>query len=135
MIDHISLVVRDLDRARTFYGPVLAVLGQRRVMDVEDAPDYRGSGYGSGHEPQFWIGSGQPAPAVAPVPPEGQHVAFRAVDRATVDRFHATALAHGGRDNGVPGLRPHYHPNYYACFVIDLDGHHPGGGLPRPRLT
>ncbi len=53
----------------------------------------------------------------------GTHVAFAAPDRATVDAFHAAALAAGGRDNGAPGLRPHYHPDYYGAFVLDPDGH------------
>jgi catechol 2,3-dioxygenase-like lactoylglutathione lyase family enzyme len=66
--------------------------------------------------PQFWIGTGRPLQGVL-------HVAFAAPSRAVVDAFHAAALAAGGRDNGKPGLRPHYHENYYGAFVLDLDGH------------
>ena len=58
-----------------------------------------------------------------PTTPDGQHIAFRAPDRAAVDAFYAAALAAGGRDNGPPGLRPNYHPDYYAAFVLDPDGH------------
>ncbi|MDX1540549.1 MAG: VOC family protein [Geminicoccaceae bacterium] len=123
MIDHISLPVQDLDRSRAFYDRVLGALGHRRVID-QDLDDYVWCGYGEGPEPVFCIGSGKPGPAEPPVPPDGQHVAFQAKDRPTVDRFHAESLAAGATDNGAPGLREHYHPNYYAAFVIDPDGHH-----------
>ncbi len=123
MIDHLSLPVADLKRSRAFYDAVLATLGVRRVMDMEEA-DYVAAGYGgSEHEPAFWIGAAI-AEVPAPVPSEGQHIAFAAPNRAAVDAFHAAALAAGGRDNGAPGLRPQYHENYYAAFVADLDGHH-----------
>jgi catechol 2,3-dioxygenase-like lactoylglutathione lyase family enzyme len=72
-------------------------------------------GFGLPGKPQFWIHAGQPGGA--PV-----HVGFAASDRAAVDRFHATALAAGGRDNGPPGVREIYHPNYYGAFVLDPDG-------------
>jgi catechol 2,3-dioxygenase-like lactoylglutathione lyase family enzyme len=125
MIDHISLSVADLDRSRHFYDRVLTPLGARRMMDVDDAPGYRASGYGVVEgEPAFWIGigTGEDDKFVAP-PPQGQHVAFAAPDRASVDAFHAAAIMSGGRDNGLPGLRIQFHPNYYAAFVIDPDGH------------
>lgn len=67
-------------------------------------------------KPDFWIGSGTPnVPLI--------HIAFSVANRATVDAFYRAALAAGGRDNGAPGLRPHYHPNYYGAFVLDPDGH------------
>ena len=123
MIDHLSLPVADFERSRAFYDRVLAALGSHRVMDMEES-DYVAAGYGgSEHEAAFWIGTGKGL-APAPQPQEGQHIAFSAADRAAVDRFHAEGLAAGGRDNGAPGLRPEYHPNYYAAFVIDPDGHH-----------
>jgi catechol 2,3-dioxygenase-like lactoylglutathione lyase family enzyme len=125
MIDHISLSVADLDRSRSFYDRVLSALGVRRVTDVEDAPGYSAAGYGTTEgEPAFWIGvgTGEDDKFVAP-PPQGQHVAFAAPNRGAVDLFHASALIADGRDNGLPGLRVQYHPNYYAAFVIDPDGH------------
>ena len=122
MIDHISLRVGDLERSRAFYDRVLATLGHGRVMDIDEA-DYEGSGYGPGQAPAFAIGAGK-EPMPAPRPEIGQHVAFTAADRATVDRFHQQALAAGGADNGAPGLRPEYHLDYYAAFIIDPDGYH-----------
>jgi len=119
MIDHISIGVTDFERARGFYDAALGALGYHRMMDFGQA-----AGYGDRH-PSFWIGVPEPSPdapdgysLLAP----GGHVAFAAPDRAAVDAFHRAALAQGGRDNGGPGLRPHYHPDYYAAFVLDPDG-------------
>lgn len=124
MIDHISLPVSDYARSRAFYDKALSALGYNLAMEIADSPDFVGAGYGPAElpEPAFWIGA-SPHPAPPPVSPDGQHVAFRGPDRAAVDAFHAAALATGGRDNGPPGLRPHYHANYYAAFVLDPDGH------------
>jgi catechol 2,3-dioxygenase-like lactoylglutathione lyase family enzyme len=124
MIDHISLPVSDHARSRAFYDKALEALGYKVAMEVTDSPDYVGTGYGPSDlpEPAFWIGASR-EPAPLPVTPEGQHIAFQAPDRGAVDAFHAAALAAGGRDNGSPGLRPHYHSNYYAAFVLDPDGH------------
>lgn len=119
MIDHLGLVVSDLKRSGDFYRAALAPLGISLLMEVTEAmTGGHGAHLGLGAEgkPFFWIGTGS-APA-GPV-----HVAFAAPDRATVDAFHAAALAAGGRDNGAPGLRPHYHPGYYGAFVLDPDGH------------
>ncbi|HYH18943.1 MAG TPA: VOC family protein [Azospirillum sp.] len=113
MIDHISLPVADIDRARAFYDAVLATVGYKRMMDFG-----RTAGYGEDH-PHFWIGAPEDGSVCAPA---GVHVAFRAPTRAAVDAFHAAALSAGGADNGAPGLRPRYHPDYYAGFVIDPDG-------------
>jgi len=122
MIDHLSLPVSDYTRARAFYDAVLAALDQHCVMEMDEA-DFVAAGYGADpHEPVFWIGAGKPPAPVAP--PEGQHIAFRARDRAKVEAFHRAGLDAGGVDNGAPGLRPHYHADYYAAFVIDPDGHH-----------
>ena len=74
------------------------------------------AGYGADKKPFFWIGQ-------KTVPITGVHIAFAVRDRAAVDRFHAAGLAAGGRDNGPPGLRLHYHPNYYGAFILDPDGH------------
>lgn len=104
MIDHISLAVTEIDRSRAFYDRALAALGARRVMDVDDAPGFAGSAYGTDH-PTFWISGSRPPRPIA-TPPHGQHTAFAAADRAAVDAFYREALAAGGRDDGPPGLRP-----------------------------
>ncbi|MFD3264655.1 VOC family protein [Phenylobacterium ferrooxidans] len=123
MLDHVSLKVADHAAAQAFYDKALAPLGLTRLVPMEDA-----SGYGAGR-PFFWIGQGDKAGYC--------HVAFSAPDHATVDAFHAAALAAGGRDNGSPGLREHYHPSYYGAFVLDPDGHNieavcHGAGPARP---
>ena len=119
MIDHVGFAISDYERGKSFYGAALAPLGYTLVMEVEahqNQSGYPAAGYGTGGKPDFWIGG------------EGKlekplHVAILAKDRASVDAFHRAALAAGGKDNGAPGLRPHYHPNYYAAFVFDPDGH------------
>ena len=119
MIDHISIGVTDFERARTFYDAALTPLGYRRVMEFGTSV-----GYGNGH-PTFWIGVPEPspdAPGGYSEPAPGVHIAFAARDRAAVDAFFRAATAAGGRDNGGPGVRPHYHPDYYAAFVVDPDG-------------
>ncbi|MCC7273255.1 MAG: alpha/beta fold hydrolase [Alphaproteobacteria bacterium] len=117
MIDHIGLKVADYARARAFYEAALQPLGVTVVMSVGTAETggYEGCGFGRDGKPSFWIGTG--TPASGPL-----HVAFVAADRPAVDAFHRAALAAGGRDNGAPGIRAHYHPNYYGAFVLDLDG-------------
>jgi catechol 2,3-dioxygenase-like lactoylglutathione lyase family enzyme len=119
MIDHISLRVRDIARARAFYDAVLAPLGYQRLYDYPDA-----SGYGPPRPHPlkeqalpFWLGQDEGAAALS------GHLCFTAPSRAAVDAFHRAALAAGGRDDGEPGLRPQYHATYYAAFVIDPDGH------------
>jgi catechol 2,3-dioxygenase-like lactoylglutathione lyase family enzyme len=130
MIDHISLPVADFYRARAFYDAALQPLGYGRAMEFEHA-GYGGLGYGLAQKPTFWVGA--PLAGGPPVtPPPGFHVAFAAPDRASVDAFYAAALAAGGSDNGAPGLRPHYHPNYYAAFVLDPDGYHIEAVCHRP---
>ncbi len=108
-IDHLTLPVRDLEASRRFYRTALAPFG------VEEVEAWGGVGWGPPGRVDFYIRQGEPA---APL-----HLAFAASDRATVDAFHAAALAAGGTDNGAPGLRPHYHGNYYGGYAIDLDGH------------
>lgn len=110
MIDHIGLKVKDLARSRRFYSGALAPLGYRIVREFEKA-----AGFGTGDKPEFWIGQDlSPGPTA--------HVAFASPDRNTVGAFYSAALAAGGRDNGAPGLRSQYHPNYYGAFVFDPDG-------------
>ena len=118
MLDHVGFAVSDLDRSRKFYDAALAPLGLSIQMEVpaDETRDGRAAaGYGRDGDHIFWIGDKERVG-------EGTHVAFRADSRAQVDAFHAAALAAGGRDNGAPGLRPHYSPDYYAAFVFDPDG-------------
>ena len=118
MLDHIGFPVSDIAKARAFYERALAPLGITVLMEVtEKMTGGHGShlGFGRDDNPFFWIGNGKPA--VRDV-----HVAFSAHDTQTVVAFHQAAIAAGGRDNGAPGLRPEYHPGYFAAFVLDPDG-------------
>ncbi|QRG09177.1 VOC family protein [Xanthobacter dioxanivorans] len=117
MLDHVGISVRDVARSRAFYLAALAPLGYGIAMEVgEDGKGgHSNVGFGDG-KPVFWIGIGQTATG-------HMHIAFTAKDRASVDAFYRAALAAGGHDNGPPGLRPHYHPDYYGAFVFDPDGH------------
>jgi len=118
MISHLSLGVRDLERAGSFYDAVLGALGYVRVWG-----NPRGLGYGPpGGNDKLALFPAAPAAAAASAGP-GFHLAFAAPDKEGVDRFHAAALANGGACNGPPGLRPDYGETYYAAFVIDPDGH------------
>ncbi len=110
MLDHLGLTVSDLARSKAFYAAALAPLGYSLVMEFGDH-----AGFGVAPKPDFWLAPG--APVQPPI-----HVAFRARTRAEVDAFHRAALRAGGRNNGDPGLRPHYHPTYYGAFVLDPDG-------------
>ena len=111
MFDHIGFRVRDVEASRKFYLAALAPLGVGVAMEGPF-----GVGLGRGGKPSLWLSQGEP-------PASPLHIAFTAKNRAEVDAFHAAALAAGGKDNGAPGLRPHYHPNYYGAFAIDPDGH------------
>jgi catechol 2,3-dioxygenase-like lactoylglutathione lyase family enzyme len=117
MLDHIGISVSNMKKSRAFYESALNPLGIRVVMEV--TPEMTGTddsyaGFGT-DKPFFWIGSyRKPSPGV--------HVAFLAQSRKIVDEFYAAAIAAGGKDNGKPGLRPHYHENYYGAFVLDPDG-------------
>jgi len=118
MIDHMGIAVSDLARSRKFYEAELGALGMSVQMEVTPEQTESGGsalGFGVPGEKIFWIADEER-------PGEGTHVAFRADRRAQVDAFHAAGLEAGGRDNGKPGLRPHYGPNYYAAFVCDPDG-------------
>lgn len=114
MLHHVSLGTADLDRARAFYGPIMQELGLRRTLDVEDAV-----GYGAGITA---FSLNLPADGRPATPGNGVHIAFEVEHRAAVDAFFRVALAHGGTDDGPPGPRPEYDPNYYAAFVRDPDG-------------
>lgn len=111
MIDHIGIDVRDLERSKAFYQATLAPLGYELIMEVQGW-----AGFGARGKPDFWIrGARQTVPRI--------HVAFRSDKRATVREFYAAALKAGATDNGPPGVRAMYHPNYFGAFVIDPDGH------------
>jgi catechol 2,3-dioxygenase-like lactoylglutathione lyase family enzyme len=110
VIDHLTLHVLDYPKAKAFYAAALKPLGYELVMEFEGT-----AGLGAGGKPDLWLAGDA---ATQPI-----HLAFHAADRKTVDAFHAAALAAGGKDNGKPGLRKDYHPNYYAAFVLDPSGH------------
>jgi catechol 2,3-dioxygenase-like lactoylglutathione lyase family enzyme len=115
MIDHTGVNCSDFSISKVFYQKALAPLGYEVVLDF--APQgMNAAGFGEKGKPDFWLGEG-----AAQKPPV--HIAFRAASRKVVDAFYAAALASGGKDNGAPGLRPQYHPNYYGAFVLDPDGH------------
>jgi catechol 2,3-dioxygenase-like lactoylglutathione lyase family enzyme len=120
-LDHIAFDVAELERSRRFYAAALSPWHAREVQAGE------AFGYGPEGSEELWIAQGTPGPPL--------HLALASPDRATVDAFHAAALAAGGRENGPPGLRPLYHPGYYAAYVLDPDGnnveavHH--GGHPQ----
>ena len=117
MIDHIGIGASNFEASRRFYDAALAPLDFGVIMEVlsEESGGYHGIGYGKDGKPFFWLGDDGPRGT-------GIHIAFSAASRSQVDAFYAAALGAGGKDNGAPGLRPHYHPNYYAAFVIDPDG-------------
>lgn len=114
MLHHVSFGTSDLDRARAFYDPVMDELGLRRTLDVDEAV-----GYGAGITV---FSLNLPADGAPASVGSGVHVAFEVEKRAAVDAFFRVAVAHGGRGDGAPGLRPEYDAHYYAAFVRDPDG-------------
>jgi catechol 2,3-dioxygenase-like lactoylglutathione lyase family enzyme len=118
VLDHVSLGVTDLERSRRFYDAALPPLGIVRTVDFGDrgGSDYGAMAGSLGVEFTITV-----EPNVAPT--RGMHLCFRAPSRAAVHAFHAAALAFGGRDDGAAGLRTQYHPDYFAAFVLDPDGH------------
>jgi catechol 2,3-dioxygenase-like lactoylglutathione lyase family enzyme len=119
MIDHVGFPVTDIKKSIAFYTKALAPLGITLIKEV--TPEMTGNeghhaGFGEGQRAFFWISTGKPLKG-------SLHVAFAAKDRATVAAFYETAIKAGGKDNGLPGLRPHYHKDYFGAFVLDPDGH------------
>ena len=119
MIDHMGISVRDVGKSKAFYLKALETLGYILCMDDPDGVSFRvPKGHGKGNDPagEFWIYEDNPmVPRI--------HVAFSAASCEHVDAFFAAALDAGGTDNGEPGLRPEYHADYYAAFVLDPDGY------------
>jgi len=118
MIDHTGVGVSDFKKSKQFYIQALRAIGYELIAEfpAEVTGSTAVAGFGEPPKPDFWINEG-----VANKPPV--HVAFRVRNRALVDDFYKAAIASGGKDNGAPGLRPHYHAHYYGAFVLDLDGH------------
>jgi catechol 2,3-dioxygenase-like lactoylglutathione lyase family enzyme len=118
MIDHIGISASDFEKSKAFYSAALSAIGYALLMEfpaaVTGSTDV--AGFGEPPKPDFWISKGVPNH-----PP--MHVAFRVANRDQVDAFYKAAMASGGRDNGAPGPRPHYHEHYYGAFVLDPDGH------------
>lgn len=112
MLDHVTIAVSDVTQSKAFFDDVLRCLGVERLY--AEGEDF--AGYGANGKAFFWIG-------LKDTVLTGCHVAFTAPNRDAVDAFHKAAIAAGGRDNGQPGVRPHYHESYYGAFILDPDGH------------
>lgn len=113
MYDHVGLKVKNVARSVGFYRAALGPLGHELASQDESS-----AGLGPKGAPALWLSASPAGPASV----QGVHIAFAAPSREAVDAFHAAGLAAGGRDNGAPGLRKDYAPNYYAAFLIDPDG-------------
>ena len=120
MFSHITVGTSKLTRALRFYDAALAPLGITRRNTYKVAASYAPEGFAGTNHP-FWVV--RPFDGETATAGNGTMVAFEAATRGAVDKFYAAALAAGGKDNGPPGLRPHYHANYYGAFVLDPDGH------------
>lgn len=118
MFDHVGFAVSNFKKSKAFYMQALAPLGFGLVMEVSsDEPGGKShAGFGTDGRPRFWISEGKGERGA-------MHIAFKARTRKAVEEFYEAALKAGGKDNGTPGLRPHYHENYYGAFVLDPDGH------------
>jgi Lactoylglutathione lyase and related lyases len=119
MIDHTGLAATNYEKSKQFYLKALKPLGYQLMMELpKEVTGGRGvAGFGVPPKPDFWLAEN----ATSNNPP--LHIAFRADSQALVDAFYKAAMAAGGRDNGPPGPRPHYHDKYYGAFVLDPDGH------------
>ncbi len=117
VLDHVTLSVADLARAKDFYAAVLPAMGLEIVAELPaEIAGVACVGFGRGRKGSFWVAErGQQSPAF--------HVCFRAESRQAVRAFHAAGLAAGGQDHGPPGVREVYHPAYYAAFLLDPEGH------------
>lgn len=111
IIDHVGLAVSNLEQSKIFYSAALAPLGITLIVEVQGW-----AGFGKGGKPEFWFGEHSE-------PQKPMHIAFIAENREQVRQFYDAALQAGATDNGPPGIRAHYHPDYYGAFVIGPDGH------------
>jgi catechol 2,3-dioxygenase-like lactoylglutathione lyase family enzyme len=121
MIDHTGVTVSDYHKSKAFYSATLGAIGYALLLEFPAAVAGTDvAGFGEAPKPDFWI---YQATAEKPAHQQTIHFAFRVASRALVDAFYQAGLTAGGADNGAPGLRPHYHQNYYGAFVKDPDGH------------
>ncbi len=116
MLDHVSLGVSNLARARAFYEPVLAAIGMKQTLSHDHA-----LAFGADYPAEFWIQA--PIDGAPATCGNGTHICFRVGSKENVDSFHIAGIKNGGSCGGEPGMRPQYHPSYYAAFLIDPDGH------------
>jgi catechol 2,3-dioxygenase-like lactoylglutathione lyase family enzyme len=118
MIAHVGIQVSDIERSKKFYSEALKPIGYQMIREYGVTPSRPAASAGFGEAPRadLWIYQGKPNRA-------GTHIAFQVNKRALVDAFYQAAIAAGGKDNGKPGLRPQYNPNYYGGFVLDPDGY------------
>lgn len=128
MLDHVSLYVDDFTHGLHFYDSLLEPIGIQRITTLDST-----AGYGTAHNQFLWLTTQGALP-----PPEqrhllGVHVAFHLHDHTAIRTWHARALALGAQDNGAPGIRPHYHPDYYAAYIIDVFGWPLEAVCHRPR--
>ena len=122
IFDHVVLSVSDVNKSKDFYSDALLPLGIMLIREEDGC-----IGFGANKKPSFWICSDN-------VIQKPMHIAFIAEDRKAVEMFHEAAIAAGGKNNGNPGIREHYHPHYYGAFVIDPDGHNIEAVCRKPVL-
>lgn len=121
MLDHIGISVQNYEKSKAFYKAALAPLAYELIMEVQGW-----AGFGAGGKPDLWIKGGkQTAPPI--------HIALHSENRANVRAFYQAALKAGGKDNGPPGIREHYHSHYYGAFVLDFDGNNIEAVCHRPE--
>ena len=121
MIDHIGLKVKSYSASKKFYAAALAPLGFKGEIDDKS----KSAGFGAPGSPELWISEGEPSGVI--------HLAFQSADPGAVEAFYRAAMESGGKDNGGPGPRPHYHANYFAAFVLDPDGNNVECVCHRPQ--
>jgi|HubBroStandDraft_6_1064221.scaffolds.fasta_scaffold1833428_1 catechol 2,3-dioxygenase-like lactoylglutathione lyase family enzyme len=122
MLDHVSFAVKNYEQSCKFYDETLLILGYKREITLE-FPHVRLVAYGNGGaRPCLWLSSGAEREGELIGKSQGLHIAFKALNIKSIDEWHAACLKLGGEDNGAPGPRAHYHPNYYGGFIIDPNG-------------